>query len=94
MPTNRQDPVVRARLKKKQDWLLEQKSQPCNDCGNTYDPICMDYHHIKPKTYSISLMVNSDWSMKKIQAEMDKCVLICSNCHRLRHKEELYKVAT
>ena len=90
MATNRQDPVVRARLKKKQQWLAEQKSQPCTDCGNTYDPICMDYHHIQPKTYSVSFLVNSDFSQKRIQEEVDKCVLLCSNCHRLRHKEDLY----
>ena len=92
MGKSRQDPVVRARLIRKAEWLKEQKSQPCHDCGNTFDPVCMDYHHLDPSTkkYTIPSLVNNDQSLKSIQAEMDKCVLICACCHRLRHKSDLY----
>ena len=95
MPTDRNYPAVRKRLKMKALWVAEKKSEACADCGNTYDPVCMDYHHLDEtdKKWSISLMVNGDWSKKRIQEEMDKCVLLCSNCHRLRHKDDLHKTA-
>ena len=92
---DRQDPVVRARLTRKVVWLREQKSKPCADCGNTFDSVCMDYHHLDESTKkgSVAVLVINDHSMKVIRKEIDKCVLICSNCHRLRHKSQLYKLA-
>ena len=94
MPTDRNYPSVRKRLKMKALWVAEKKSEPCTDCGNTYDPVCMDYHHLDEtdKKWSIAFMVNGDWSKKRIQEEIDKCVLLCSNCHRLRHKDDLHRV--
>ena len=92
MTNQRSNPVVRARLKRKAEWLVEQKSHPCVDCGNTFDPVCMDFHHLDPSTkkYRIASLVNNDQSLKTIQEEIDKCVLVCANCHRLRHKYDLY----
>ncbi len=92
MTNRRSNPVVIARLKRKAEWVREKKLQPCMDCGNTFDPICMDFHHIHPisKKYTIPALVNNDQSLKTIQEEIDKCVLICACCHRLRHKSDLY----
>ena len=75
------------------DWLSESKRDvPCNDCGNCYDPVCMDYHHLDPSTKyphgGLRGMIKSGLSMKRIKAEMDGCVVLCSNCHRLRHKDD------
>ena len=44
-----------------------------------------DYHHIDPSTklYSVSNMMNGP--MDRLIAEVDKCLLLCSNCHRKEH---------
>ena len=44
-----------------------------------------DYHHIDPstKSYTVSNMLYGP--MDKIIAEVDKCLLLCSNCHRKEH---------
>jgi len=46
MPKRTRKRKVLARM----EWLTEYKTgKPCADCGNTYDPICMDFHHKDPK---------------------------------------------
>ena len=57
---------------------------PCADCGNSYPPVCMDYHHLGGKKRTVASMIRKN-SIKVIQEEIDKCVLLCANCHRLRH---------
>ena len=76
-------------------WVTETKrNKPCADCGGIFDPICMDYHHIDPSTKhrgsvsGIRGLIKSGYGMKRIREEMDKCVCLCANCHRLRHKND------
>jgi hypothetical protein len=66
--------------------IRQLKRKPCMDCGNTFPPECMDYDHRDPATKSreVGNMIYSTWSWAKIQAEIDKCDLLCSNCHRIR----------
>jgi hypothetical protein len=63
----------------------ELRSQPCTDCGQSFDPVCMDFDQLRDKDFNISQMVRS-YSWDKIKAELAKCELVCSNCHRLRTK--------
>ena len=83
------------RVEKKKKWYHEYKeSTPCADCGKTFHHVCMDFHHTEgnerngDKNWLIGKLVRRDYSLKKIQEEIDKCVCLCSNCHRLRHYEE------
>ena len=61
----------------------------CIKC-NEKDPICLDFHHKEPKRSrkrAISIMVSNACSQKKLLTEIEKCVIICSNCHRKLHAE-------
>ena len=73
-------------------WLQSTKNKPCADCGGTFDPVCMDYHHIDPSTKykpgGIMGLIKSGYGMDRIQGEIDQCVCLCANCHRLRHKDD------
>lgn len=65
--------------------------KPCADCGYNYPSFVMDYDHRDPskKIYSISSMRSRRFSVENIQKEIDKCDLVCANCHRVRtHKLE------
>ncbi len=64
-------------------YLWEVKSVPCADCGNSYHPVAMDLHHLDPKIKEFNF--NARRSLQKIKAEVDKCVVLCAVCHRLRH---------
>ena len=61
----------------------EHKSKPCTDCGIMYPPYVMEFDHLGDKLYNISDIVRNGCK-KKYLAEIAKCELVCSNCHRIR----------
>jgi hypothetical protein len=68
-----------------QVWFDEYKRQTfrCVICKSN-DPITLDFHHLDPnkKKYSIPTMINQCMRIREIQAELKKCIAVCSNCHR------------
>lgn len=62
------------------------KAAPCADCGRTFPPVCMDFDHTeRNKVRGVGSMKNE--SPAKLLAEIAKCELVCSNCHRIRTEE-------
>ena len=60
------------------------KSRPCFDCGNTFPPCAMDFDHVRGrKTANISLL-RSHCSPAWLLSEIQKCEIVCANCHRVR----------
>ena len=59
----------------------------CWRCEESYDRELYDFHHFVPssKRYQWGEMKDKKWNI--IKEELDKCILLCSNCHRLAHKE-------
>ena len=74
--------------------MMELKSQPCADCGGTFPPIAMDFDHIEDnKVKSVSRL--SAGSIDRLMTEIEKCEVVCSNCHRVRtHNRRLRIGAT
>lgn len=58
----------------------------CQFCAEK-TPVCLDFHHKDPeiKDWNISIMSRGANSIKTIQKEIAKCIVICSNCHRKLH---------
>lgn len=58
----------------------------CSRCGETH-PACLDFHHRNPgkKFASIADMVGRGYGVKSILKEIEKCDVLCSNCHRKEH---------
>ena len=71
---------------RKKTWLLNyKKTLKCEKCGETR-PICLDFHHTGEKSFGISTgMFKYGYSLEKIMEEIKKCVVLCSNCHRVEH---------
>lgn len=76
----------KAQKNKVLEWYAAKKSGPCHDCGNSFHHCQMDFDHLEghEKVANISRMVYDEVSRKKIEEEMEKCHLVCANCHRLR----------
>jgi len=52
----------------------------------------LDFHHIKGKDFTISEKVREGCSLDTIKKEIEKCILVCANCHReIHYKESLNK---
>jgi hypothetical protein len=71
-------------------WFKEIKRQlRCEQCGENH-PACLEFHHLNPSEKKINLseaVAIKGWSKNKILDEIDKCVVLCSNCHRKLHWE-------
>lgn len=66
------------------------KGGKCIDCNISYNrPEVYQFHHIDPKTKSFTWNQARLKSWDKITTELDKCVLLCSNCHILRHSNDI-----
>ena len=84
---------IRASVKKRQERNRQyaqnyKLSKGCSICGYNKCASALDFHHKGDKEFSIAHMVNSNWSLKKIIEEIDKCVILCANCHRELHVKE------
>lgn len=72
----------RSRMKKFQEW---KGTLRCSICPET-DSCSLDFHHLDPtkKEYSVGVAAAS-LSWKKLMVEVNKCVVVCKNCHSKIH---------
>lgn len=63
--------------------IMEHAKDGCVECGEK-DFRCLEFDHIDPSTklYNVGQMASRGYSIKKIDAEVAKCRIICANCHR------------
>lgn len=64
---------------------VEYKGGVCTKCLGVFDPCVYDFHHVDPETKLATACTFLNWGWPKLSLELDKCVLLCSNCHRLHH---------
>jgi hypothetical protein len=72
------------------ELVYSRKKVPCKDCGELYPHYVMDFDHRDPseKSYTINEMRRRRMAFTDILAEIAKCDVVCSNCHRERtHKQ-------
>jgi predicted HNH restriction endonuclease len=81
----------RERRRKNRDWLRDYKSSlKCEVCGEDHIA-CLDFHHRDPQEKETSLfrvIWVKCWGKERILAEIAKCQVLCSNCHRKLHWRE------
>lgn len=87
------DQATKKRIRKERRvWFQDlKKTLKCNKCPES-DWRTLDFHHKDPseKDWEVANMVRSGWSQKTILEEMEKCEVLCSNCHRKEHWKEHY----
>lgn len=79
----------RARKNRVKEWYREYKSElECSQCGEDH-PACLQFHHSDPsnKHKSVASMVSNGTSKSKIIEEINKCIVLCANCHCKEHIE-------
>lgn len=70
--------------------LVELKGSKCERCLGVFPPEVYDFHHRNPslKTFSLNLSSLSSYKWDVIEAEVNKCHLLCANCHRQVHTSQ------
>lgn len=93
---NNYDPVYRKKLddqRRDRGRLIirEAKDKPCTDCHTKYPFYVMQFDHISNnKEHTIARMIQKKSEI--IMAEIDKCEVVCANCHAERtYKRSLRK---
>lgn len=76
------------RRKRKKD-LVEYKGGKCEICGYNKSIWALNFHHINPEEKEYQLSSGNCKSLEKDKQELDKCILVCHNCHAELH-ENLY----
>ena len=67
------------------DFIRKEKDKPCIDCGVKYPFYVMDFDHISgEKEFNIGEARVREIKIDRIKKELEKCELVCSNCHRER----------
>jgi hypothetical protein len=71
------------------DYIWQTKCRLCcKRCGET-NPIVLVFHHRDPTAKELcpADMVRDKWGPTRIQKELDKCDVLCANCHLIVHWE-------
>lgn len=58
----------------------------CVDCGEQH-PATLQFHHLnaEDKMFNVGDAVRDGISLDKIKKEIEKCIVLCANCHSIRH---------
>jgi hypothetical protein len=70
-------------LKRKSEWINSFKVNGCSKCEEKRYHV-LDFHHTDPTQKEMHIG-SKKGSYKKIEQEIKKCIVLCSNCHRDFH---------
>lgn len=63
----------------------------CSMCGYDRCIDALEFHHVNPSEKEFKLGSGNTMSWQEYKAELSKCILVCSNCHKEIHYEMGYK---
>ena len=74
-------------IDRNRQYLLELKKDGCTVCGYNDEVRELHFHHLDPETKSGELhrSVTDQWSIVRIDVEVEKCILVCAKCHTNIH---------
>ena len=78
---------VKTHRQKIKEKAIGYKGGKCERCGYNRCIRALDFHHLDPNKKDFTIGNYKILSWDKIKSELEKCILICSNCHREIHDE-------
>lgn len=68
------------------------EGKPCKDCELFYPAYVMQFDHIfGRKEFSVGKWLSQSGNAELLKDELDKCDIVCSNCHAIRSYFRTYK---
>ena len=86
---NYQNQKIRG-LKRKCEYILSHGGK-CEICGYNKNIAAIEFHHLNPleKEFQIDARKFANCELNKLEKELNKCIIVCSNCHRELHNKDL-----
>lgn len=73
------------RQRKTKQLSVEYKGGKCSKCGYNKCLAALDFHHLDPNTKDKDYFNQRGGLTENLKSELDKCILLCANCHREEH---------
>lgn len=81
---NKKDYPERTRKKEKiLKEIIQDRKKECSNCGEK-EKVCLDFHHLRDKKFNLA-HGSKTGSITKVLEELEKCIVLCANCHRKLH---------
>lgn len=64
---------------------VQERGGKCFDCLQEYPHTVFEFHHLDPSTKDYEWNKLRLMSPARRNKELEKCVMLCANCHRIRH---------
>lgn len=95
-PKKSKEEVRNSQYLRHQNWRLKIKLEAinylggsCRNCGYNKCVAALDFHHRDSKNKEFNITGGNMRSFPKLISELDKCDLLCANCHRELHNPQL-----
>lgn len=70
-----------------QDYKI---NRGCSQCGYRKNAHALQFDHLKDKIANVSDLIRSDYGLDTIMKEIEKCQILCANCHaEITHSRKL-----
>ena len=77
---------LKTHRKKIKEELIAYKGGECQLCHYNKCSASLDFHHLDPNEKDFGISQNNTYrNIDKMKQEVDKCILVCANCHREIH---------
>lgn len=70
---------------------VKYKGGKCEICGYDTCQTALEFHHLDPNEKDFAISKKST-TFEKIKPELDKCIMVCSNCHKEIHESQRIKI--
>lgn len=80
----RQDAANGRNQRVKQE-MVDRFGGRCGDCKNSYPNCVYEFHHLDPASKDVNPSKALTWTKDRRERELAKCIMLCSNCHKIRH---------
>jgi hypothetical protein len=78
--------VCTDRKRKFKELCLNYKGSRCERCGYNKCNRALHFHHLDPKQKDFEISEHKSFILsEKVKEELDKCILVCANCHAEIH---------
>lgn len=82
---SRRQYAANKRNRDRKKLVVEHFGDRCADCKQSYQQCVYEFHHLDPNQKDYNPSKSMSHSLERMWAELDKCIMVCSNCHKIRH---------